>query len=175
MTRIVTRDEFDMGADAERLDLAVCALLGIVCRDAKPETQCAQRVEDRRRLADRRERLERLDRRKQIDLAFERLKVAASERLRPKPSIIGGRAGHNRRRHPEALVFDGEVQRIRLRPDPSGVAACEREDHRMNGRPPRPVKVDEGPVLVEQDADKGSRRGSLQAGLRDSLRPIFVR
>ena len=59
VTRIVASDEFDMGVDAERLDLAARALLGIVCRDAKPETQRAQRGEDRQRLADRRERLER--------------------------------------------------------------------------------------------------------------------
>ena len=70
-----------MGADAERLDLAARALLGIVRRDAKAETQRAQRGEDRQRFADRRERLERLGRRKRIDLAF-----SASRSLRPSAS-----------------------------------------------------------------------------------------
>ena len=51
-----------MSVDAERLDLAARALLEIVCRDAKPETQRAQSGKDRRRLVDRRERLEQLDR-----------------------------------------------------------------------------------------------------------------
>ena len=67
------------------------------------------------------------------------------------------------------------MERVGLCLDPSGVASREGVDHRVNSRTPCQIKIDEGAIFVEQDADQSGRRISIHIGLRVRRWPILGR
>ena len=141
----------------------------------EPQVHRAQRGEDRCRFADRRERLQRFDGRKQIDLAFQRLEITASERFCPASPVISGRTSDQRRRQEEAHVLDGEMERVGLCLDPRGVASCQGVDHRVTAGPHVRSKSTSVPSLSNRTPTRAVEGSSAHEGLRTRFLPIFGR